>query len=64
MQFRYVGDKEDMAAFGYDFSAGNCPDVTDANTVKRLSGNSHFEAVAEEKRGPGRPKKVEEAPAE
>jgi len=47
MKFRYLGDKKDMKAFGYDFSKGATPDVTDENAIKRLSGNNHFEAVDE-----------------
>jgi hypothetical protein len=48
MKFRYLGDKKDMKAFGYDFSKGATPDVTDENAVKRLSGNNTFETVKEE----------------
>ena len=47
MRFRYLGDKENMTAFGYDFSNGATPEVEDANAVHRLNGNSHFEAVEE-----------------
>ena len=45
MKFRYIGDKENMHVFGYDFRDGKEPDVTDANAIKRLTGNSHFEAI-------------------
>ena len=47
MKFRYLGDKKDMKAFGYDFSKGATPDVTDENAIKRLSGNNTFEIVKE-----------------
>ncbi len=45
MKFRYVGDKEEMKAFGYDFSNGETPDVTDETVIRKLSGNCHFEVV-------------------
>ena len=45
MRFRYLGDKDDMTAFGYDFSGGSQPDVTDPQAIKKLSGNRFFEAV-------------------
>lgn len=45
MKFAYVGDKIIMQAFGYDFSGGKTPDVTDANAIKRLLTNPHFECV-------------------
>jgi len=47
MKFRYLGDSKAMKIFGYDFSKGATPDVTDENAIKRLSGNNHFEAVDE-----------------
>ena len=50
MKFRYVGKKEDMKVFGYDFTNGNVPDVTDSAFIAKLSGNSHFEAVKESKK--------------
>lgn len=51
MRFRYLGDKDDMTAFGYDFRDGTTPDVTDAHAIAKLSGNNHFEAVEEEETG-------------
>lgn len=51
MKFRYVGEKEDMQVFGYDFSGGKITDVTDENAIKKLSGNTHFESVEEDKGG-------------
>lgn len=45
MKFRYLGKNEGMIAFGYDFSGGATPDVTDEMAVRKLSGNSHFEVV-------------------
>jgi hypothetical protein len=45
MKFRYIGDKENMKVFGYDFSGGQTPDVTDENAIKRLQGNHFFEVV-------------------
>lgn len=47
MKFRYLGGKETMVAFGYDFSHGAEPDVTDEHAIAKLSGNSHFAAVGE-----------------
>lgn len=49
MKFRYLGKKETMIAFGHDFSGGAVCDVTDANAIKRLTGNSHFAAVVDKK---------------
>jgi hypothetical protein len=34
-----------MTAFGYDFRDGSTPEVTDANAIKRLSGNRYFEVL-------------------
>lgn len=48
MKFRYLGNSEEMVAYGYDFRNGNEPDVTDENAIKRLSGNRFFEALPEE----------------
>jgi len=48
MKFRYLGEKDNMQVFGYDFRDGATPDVADENAIKRLSGNSHFEALPEE----------------
>lgn len=45
MKFRYIGDNEEMKAFGHDFSNGATPDVTDEFVIRKLSGNNHFEAV-------------------
>ncbi len=50
MKFRYLGKKEDMKVFGYDFTNGATPDVTEDIFVAKLSGNSHFEAVKESKK--------------
>ena len=68
MKFRYLGEKDNMQVFGYDFRDGATPDVTDENALKRLSGNSHFEVVDEDrewleiapnKKKPGRKPKAE-----
>ena len=45
MRFRYLGNKGEMKAFGYDFTGGATPDVTDPFVVAKLRGNSHFECV-------------------
>jgi hypothetical protein len=45
MKFKYLGKDENMVAFGYDFSEGQTPDVTDGNAIARLTGNPYFEAV-------------------
>lgn len=45
MKFRYLGEKQVMTAFGYDFSHGNIPDITDGHVISKLLSNSHFEAV-------------------
>jgi hypothetical protein len=49
MKFRYIGKKEEMKVFGYDFSNGATPDVTEETFIAKLSGNSHFEAVKKSK---------------
>lgn len=59
MKFRYLGKKEDMKVFGYDFTNGNVPDVTEAAFIAKLSGNSHFEAVKESKKKSVEPVVVE-----
>jgi len=67
MKFRYLGDKKDMKVFGYDFSKGATPDVTDENAIKRLSGNTDFEIVKEEpakdaQKGPAKDATKEQMP--
>lgn len=47
MKFRYLGDHVEMKVFGYDFTNGATPDVTEACFIGKLSNNSHFEAVKE-----------------
>jgi hypothetical protein len=67
MRFRYLGDKDDMTAFGYSFAGGNEPEVTDPHAIRKLSGNRFFEAVEETavamtdpvKNKGGRPRKVQ-----
>jgi hypothetical protein len=67
MKFRYIGSSGNMTAYGYDFRGGNEPEVTDANAIKRLSGNRFFEVVEETavamtdpvKNKGGRPRKVQ-----
>jgi len=70
MKFRYLGDKDNMQVFGYDFRDGATPDVTDDNAIKRLSGNRFFETVEEsgegeetpsEKKKPGRKPKADQS---
>jgi hypothetical protein len=65
MRFRYLGDKDEMVAFGYRFAGGNEPEVTDAHALRKLSGNRFFEAVDAGEPAPepvknkgGRPRKV------
>lgn len=48
MKFRYLGDKETMTAFGYDFSDGAIADVQDMNAITKLLHNSHFEPMEEQ----------------
>jgi hypothetical protein len=61
MKFKYLGDKKDMVVFGYDFSDGQTPDVTDEKIIQKLTDNSHFEAVdGEEKPKPAKEKKGKE----
>lgn len=43
MKFRYVGDKEEMKAFGFDFSGGAEVEVEDERVIRKLLGNSHFQ---------------------
>ena len=50
MKFRYLGKNESMSAFGHDFSGDATPDVTDETAIKKLAGNSHFEAIREPRR--------------
>ncbi len=45
MKFKYLGDKQDMAVFGYDFSNGKTPEVTDAFAIGKLTNNMEFETV-------------------
>lgn len=45
MKFRYLGNKETMTAFGYDFSNGVTVDVHDMNAISKLTSNSHFEQL-------------------
>jgi len=47
MKFRYLGDHEVMQVYGYDFSGGATPDVTDARAVAKFTGNREFELVEE-----------------
>ena len=71
MKFRYIGTNENMTVFGYDFSGGLTPDVTDAVAIAKLSGNSHFVLIKEDKQdkrrhlpAPGVIGQVEKAAAE
>ena len=47
MKFKYLGTNPYMVAFGYDFSGGATPDVTDERAIKKLSGNREFSAVGD-----------------
>ena len=47
MKFRFLGDTKNMKVFGYDFSNGATPDVTDEKAIAKLFGNAEFEAVEE-----------------
>jgi hypothetical protein len=47
MRFRYIGDSDNMTAFGYDFSGGATPEITDPHAIRKLIGNRFFEAVEE-----------------
>ena len=49
MKFKFLGDTKNMKVFGYDFSNGNTPDVTDEKVIAKLQGNKEFEAVEEGK---------------
>lgn len=50
MKFRYLGEHENMRAYGYDFSNNKMPDVpkSDKLAFKKLSNNSHFQAVSDD----------------
>lgn len=50
MKFRYLGEEENMNVFGYDFSNQATPDVTEEMFIAKLTGNSHFETVKEDKK--------------
>ena len=54
MKFKFLGDTKNMKVFGYDFSNGATPDVTDEKAIAKLLGNAEFEAV--EKVAPPAPK--------
>lgn len=45
MKFKYLGTNPYMIAFGYDFSGGAAPDVTDERAIKKLYGNREFASV-------------------
>lgn len=45
MKFKYLGTNPYMVAFGFDFSGGATPDVTDERAIKKLSGNREFTTV-------------------
>lgn len=45
MKFKFLGDTKNMKLFGYDFSNGATPDVTDEKAIAKLLGNAEFEAV-------------------
>lgn len=62
MKFHYLGEEEDMVVFGYDFTNGNTPDVTEETFIRKLSGNSHFAAVVEPVARPAKTEKKEAAP--
>ena len=45
MKFKFLGDTKNMKVFGYDFSNGATPDVTDEKAIAKLLGNAEFEVV-------------------
>lgn len=45
MKFRYLGKNEEMRVFGYDFSDGATPDVTEEKFIAKLKGNAEFEVA-------------------
>lgn len=45
MKFKFLGDTKNMQVYGYDFSDGATPDVTDDFVIAKLQGNKEFEAV-------------------
>lgn len=47
MKFKFLGDCKEMVAFGYDFTEGKTPDVTDEKAIHKLSNNAEFEALPE-----------------
>ena len=49
MKFKFLGDTKNMKVFGYDFSNGATPDVTDAKAIAKLQGNAEFEAIEDGK---------------
>lgn len=52
MRFKYLGENKGMKVFGYDFSGGKTPDVTDEKVIKKLSGNREFAMVEGGAAGP------------
>lgn len=56
MQFRYIGDKKTMCAFGYEFSGGAVVEVVEELVIAKLAGNRFFEAVKPAEKKPAKPK--------
>lgn len=47
MKFQYIAENNPMTAFGYDFTDGATPDVTEAHIIHKLAHNSHFQALGD-----------------
>lgn len=58
MKFKFLGDTKNMKVFGYDFSNGATPDVTDAKAIAKLQGNAEFEAIEEAPAPPAKDEKT------
>lgn len=43
MRARYLGERDDFAAWGIRFPRGVFVKVSDAHAQKKIAGNSHFE---------------------
>lgn len=57
MKFKFLGDTKNMKVFGYDFSDGATPDVTDEKAIAKLLGNAEFKAIEDAPAPPAKDEK-------
>lgn len=60
MKFKFLGDTKNMKVFGYDFSDGATPDVTDEKAIAKLLGNAEFKAIEDAPAQPAPPTPAKE----